>query len=126
MKMPGVKYGCSHGGVRIEPKSGERILKEGEPLPEVHRPWINGSGWQGLTTFVHKHPGANRIAQVFGNYWCYAAPIENHVSEPQAIEADPSEEVLDVPSVVSEPTVVPAKPKKRKCLPHMTTEIEFE
>lgn len=126
MKTPGVKYGYDLGKVPIVPKDGERILKEGEPLPERHRSWINGAGWGSMSTFLHKHPGANRTAQVFGNYWCYAAPIEDYVPKPQAVEEKPSEDVLDVPIVVSETPVAPAKPKKRKCLPRMTNEIEFE
>lgn len=72
----GLTYGYTVDGHKIAPKKGERILKEGEEIPEVHREYISGHGWLQLRTFVHKHAGANRTAQVFGNYIAYAAPIE--------------------------------------------------
>lgn len=123
MKTPGIKYGRDLDGAPIQPKDGERILKEGEPLPEVHRPWINGSGWQSRTKFLHKHPGANKVAQVFGNYWCYAVPIEEHVPAQATTEEKPTEDVLDVPVVVSEPETTPAK---RRSLPRVVNMIEFD
>jgi hypothetical protein len=126
MKMPGARYGRDLSGNPIQPRRGERILKEGEPLPERHRAWINGGGWGSLTKFLHKHPGANQTAQLFGNYWCYAAPIEDYVSEPQVTDEKPAEDVLVVPDVVSETPAVPAKRTKRKCEPRLTNEIEFD
>jgi hypothetical protein len=141
MKPRASKYGLDLTGNPIEPKDGERILEEGESLPERYRPWINGSGWIGVAK-LHTHPGANTVARVFGNYWAYAVPIKARVAKVQHVEENPPEAVLDVPEVVSEsaPEInnvdavqdVPApqtpikKTRKRKSLPFYTNEIVFD
>jgi hypothetical protein len=106
MKTPGIRYGHDRDGNEIYPKDGERILEEGEPLPAVYRPWLNGSGWLSPCK-LHTHPGANQSAQVFGNYWAYAVPTKEHVPTQAEVVAKPTEDVLDVPVVVSETPAAP-------------------
>jgi hypothetical protein len=123
MKPPGVKYGRDLSGAPIKPKDGERIIPEGEHLPEVHRAWINGSGWLSLTKKLNKHPGANQTAQVFGNYWCYAVPLDESLQPVQPEVAKPVEAVLAIPEPVAEE---PAAPVKRRSLPREVNMIEFD
>lgn len=82
MKTPGIRYGHDRDGNEIHPKDGERILEEGEPLPAMYRPWINGSGWLNPCK-LHTHPGANQTARVFGNYWAYAVPVNGYAAPVQ-------------------------------------------
>jgi hypothetical protein len=92
----------------------------------VHRAWINGSGWLSLTKRLNKHPGANLTARVFGNYWCYAVPIALDVPAQATTEAKPTEDVLDVPIVVSETPTTPVQTDKRRSLPRVVNMIEFD
>lgn len=140
-KTYGPTYGYDRDGSEIQPRDGERILDEGEELPSMYRPWLNGSGWLNPQK-LHTHPGANREARVFGNYWAFAVPIEARVAKVQHEVAKPSEAVLDVPEVVSEsapevsnvdavqdvpaPQVPVKKTRKRKSLPIFTNEIVFD
>lgn len=124
MKSPGITYGHDRDGNEIYPKDGERLLDEGEPLPERYRPWINGSGWLNPCK-LHHHPGANLTARVFGNYWAYAVPIDNHVPKVQPIEEKPATVVPDDPIVVPETPAAPAK-RKRRSESRVVNELDFE
>jgi hypothetical protein len=140
-KHYGIRYGYDASGTEIQPRDGERILDEGDPLPEKYRPWLNGSGWLNPVK-LHTHPGANTEARVFGNYWAFAVPTEARVPKVEHVEAKPPEAILDVPDVVSEspPELnivddvpsVPAsqtpvkKRQKRKSLPVFTNQIMFD
>jgi hypothetical protein len=136
-KHYGIRYGYDVSGSEIQPRDGERILDEGEALPERYRPWLNGSGWVSPQK-LHTHPGANQTACVFGNYWAYAVPIEARVPKVQHVEEKPPEAILDVPDVVSESTPEPIhdpapvlpepmkKSRKRKSLPFFANEIVFD
>jgi hypothetical protein len=142
-KHYGIRYGHDVSGNEIQPREGERILEEGELLPERYRPWLNGSGWLPPQK-LHHHPGANLEARVFGNYWAYAVPIQTRVQTPvevvevptdQEDETNAPEPILDVPDVVCEstpepvvvdPPSVPQKGRKRKSLTAYTNEIVFD
>jgi hypothetical protein len=129
MKTPGIKYGHDRNGNEIYPRDGERILEEGEPLPAVYRPWLNGSGWLGPTK-LHTHPGANLTACVFGNYWAYAVP-ERQPVQPVIQEVEkPAEPILVVPEAipdpVSEPTPVVKTKKRRAQERPITNELMFD
>jgi len=126
MKTPGIRYGHDRDGTEIYPKDGERILDEGEPLPEFYRPWLNGTGWMGVSR-LHTHPGANQTARVFGNYWAYAVPVRQPVREAVELDEKPTEPILVVPEAIpqSEPEPVTIKAKKRKQSP-VTNALIFD
>lgn len=126
------KYGYDRTE-EIQPLNGERILDEGEEIPEVHREYISGHGWLRLRNFVHKHTGANRIARVYGNFIAYAAPIEQKVVSPQPVEENATEALVvaaieeQIAKLEPEPAPAPKKTRtKRKAEARHVNELVFD